>query len=404
LGIGTATPTSRLDVIGTFDALPVRVLRQATYGEILRIGRNGVSETASINYPADGVFAINTAASERMRVNASGNVLINTTTDAGFRLDVNGSVRATGSISAASAIARGTFLNQTLVATANNDVLVGLEINPTFTNGAFTGVKNNWINLVGNASINFTNQLYLKRGDVDVLFASSAETQLKTVSSSAPLKFFVGSTSQYAQFFATTGNFILQNGGTFTDAGFRLDVNGTARFVSDIRSTTGVYIGTTATLAGVFPTGVGSREGLILRSSLIPSETGTDFYITNAQGNVANLSGTRALVNIDRGFNPTSGTGVYNIFQIAPTINQTGGASGISRGIYIVPTLTAAADFRAIEVTAGTTVLAPSVTARASLRIPSGTAPTSPVNGDIWFDGTNLQMRIGGVTKTFTLI
>jgi hypothetical protein len=393
-----------LDVIGTFDALPVRVLRQATYGEILRIGRNGVSETASINYPADGVFAINTAASERMRVNASGNVLINTTTDAGFRLDVNGSVRATGSISAASAIARGTFLNQTLVATANNDVLVGLEINPTFTNGAFTGVKNNWINLVGNASVNFTNQLYLKRGDVDVLFASSAETQLKTVSSSAPLKFFVGSTSQYAQFFATTGNFILQNGGTFTDAGFRLDVNGTARFVSDIRSTTGVYIGTTATLAGVFPTGVGSREGLILRSSLIPSETGTDFYITNAQGNVANLSGTRALVNIDRGFNPTSGTGVYNIFQIAPTINQTGGASGISRGIYIVPTLTAAADFRAIEVTAGTTVLAPSVTARASLRIPSGTAPTSPVNGDIWFDGTNLQMRIGGVTKTFTLI
>jgi hypothetical protein len=204
--------------------------------------------------------------------------------------------------------------------------------------------------------------------------------------------------------FQSTGNLLLQNGGTFTDAGFKLDVNGTARFVSDIRSTTGVYIGTTATLAGVFPTGVGSREGLILRSSLIPSETGTDFYITNAQGNVANLSGTRALVNIDRGFNPTSGTGVYNIFQIAPTINQTGGASGISRGIYIVPTLTAAADFRAIEVTAGTTVLAPSVTARASLRIPSGTAPTSPVNGDIWFDGTNLQMRIGGVTKTFTLI
>jgi hypothetical protein len=169
-----------------------------------------------------------------MRVNASGNVLINTTTDAGFRLDVNGSVRATGSISAASAIARGTFLNQTLVATANNDVLVGLEINPTFTNGAFTGVKNNWINLVGNASINFTNQLYLKRGDVDVLFASSAETQLKTVSSSAPLKFFVGSTSQYAQFFATTGNLLLQNGGTFTDAGFKLDVNGTAIFRGNV--------------------------------------------------------------------------------------------------------------------------------------------------------------------------
>jgi hypothetical protein len=37
------------------------------------------------------------------------------------------------------------------------------------------------------------------------------------------------------------------------------------------------------------------------------------------------------------------------------------------------------------------------------MRLASGVAPTSPVNGDIWFDGTNLKMQIGGVTKTFTL-
>jgi hypothetical protein len=29
--------------------------------------------------------------------------------------------------------------------------------------------------------------------------------------------------------------------------------------------------------------------------------------------------------------------------------------------------------------------------------------PTSPNDGDIWFDGTNLKMRIGGVTRKFTL-
>ncbi len=40
----------------------------------------------------------------------------------------------------------------------------------------------------------------------------------------------------------------------------------------------------------------------------------------------------------------------------------------------------------------------------ASLRLRSGTAPTSPNDGDIWFDGTDIKMRIGGVTKTFTLI
>lgn len=182
-----------------------------------------------------------------------------TFTDAGYRLDVNGSVRTTGSISAASAIARGTYLNQTLVATANNDVLVGLEINPTFTNGAFTGVKNNWINLIGNASINFTNQLYLKRGDVDVLFASSAETQLKTISSTAPLKFFVGSTSQFGQFFATTGNFTLQNGGTFTDAGFRLDVQGTSRFTGAATFNNNMAIGGTLAV-GTFTTAVASAQ------------------------------------------------------------------------------------------------------------------------------------------------
>jgi hypothetical protein len=42
---------------------------------------------------------------------------------------------------------------------------------------------------------------------------------------------------------------------------------------------------------------------------------------------------------------------------MTPTINQTGGASGITRGIYVNPTLTSAADFRAIEVERGKVIL-----------------------------------------------
>ena len=42
-------------------------------------------------------------------------------------------------------------------------------------------------------------------------------------------------------------------------------------------------------------------------------------------------------------------------------------------------------------------------TSNAQINLAASTAPTSPANGDIWFDGTNLQMRIGGVTRTFTL-
>jgi hypothetical protein len=179
-------------------------------------------------------------------------------------------IHSVGSVTASGAIARGNYLQPTLVAAANNDVLVGLEINPTFTNGAFSGVKNNWINLVGNASINFTNQLYLKRGDVDVLFASSAETQLKTVSSSSPLKFFVGSTSQCAQFFATTGNLLLQNGGTFTDAGYRLDVNGTARIANKLSvgtpSAASAITEITSTTQGFLPPRMTTTQKLAIAS------------------------------------------------------------------------------------------------------------------------------------------
>lgn len=103
-------------------------------------------------------------------------------------------------------------------------------------------------------------------------------------------------------------------------------------------------------------------------------------------------------------FAPTSGTGVFNAFLISSEINQSGGANGISRGIYINPTLTAAADFRALEIARGKTILAAATTAGTSLNIPSGTAPTSPNNGDIWFDGTDFKVRVGGVTKAIVLL
>jgi hypothetical protein len=52
----------------------------------------------------------------------------------------------------------------------------------------------------------------------------------------------------------------------------------------------------------------------------------------------------------------------------------------------------------------GKVLYSAATTAKAQINLASGTAPTSPVDGDIWFDGTDLKMRIGGVTKTFTLL
>ena len=48
--------------------------------------------------------------------------------------------------------------------------------------------------------------------------------------------------------------------------------------------------------------------------------------------------------------------------------------------------------------------IAAGTTAKAQINLAASTAPTSPVNGDIWFDGTNLKIRVGGVTKTVTIV
>jgi hypothetical protein len=47
--------------------------------------------------------------------------------------------------------------------------------------------------------------------------------------------------------------------------------------------------------------------------------------------------------------------------------------------------------------------LSAGTTTNAQINLASSTAPTSPANGDIWFDGTNLRIRIAGVTRTFTV-
>ena len=74
-----------------------------------------------------------------------------------------------------------------------------------------------------------------------------------------------------------------------------------------------------------------------------------NFTFRNPNGPQLYTSGTAGIVSIGVGYAPTSGTGVFNQLNLAPTINQTGGANGITRGLYVNPTLTAAADWRSIE-------------------------------------------------------
>jgi hypothetical protein len=288
----------------------------------------------------------------------------------------------------------------------------------------------NLLNLTPQASGNaivFNNNSYIKWGSVGYMRGFSTATTFAVYNAAFTNIFNIGTTA--ACYVNTGSNFLI---GTTTDAGFKLDVNGTARVkgASNVGTTTAftitnsdsintlqvqdngyIRIGSQGTSAfRIYATdtsGDSEPSGLhlVLNSRVVSSATPAGIGMVMINGiNGTATTGTQNVFLISKGFAPTSGTATYATTSIIPTINQTGGANGITRGLYVNPTLTAAADFRAIEVASGTTVLAPSVTARASLRIPSGTAPTSPVNGDIWFDGTDIKMRIGGVTKTFTLI
>jgi hypothetical protein len=209
-------------------------------------------------------------------LNSTGNVLINTTTDAGFRLDVNGTARVqgtatiTGSTTAASAIARGANLTSTLVAAANNDVLVGLDVNPTFTNGAFTGVTN--------LGLRTQRGFELYSGGVSpnshYLFSTSASStdgtlQFRRSSNASGLLTFslwnmafrdnnnngeqrwevggggcfptIWSNGAEAIRIGSSRNVLIN---TTTDAGFRLDVNGTARVQGDATITGNLTVDT----------------------------------------------------------------------------------------------------------------------------------------------------------------
>ena len=73
---------------------------------------------------------------------------------------------------------------------------------------------------------------------------------------------------------------------------------------------------------------------------------------TLGNSNFINTSGHKQMMQTGTSlsFSPTSGTGTFTGYEFNWTINQTGGANGITRGFHVNPTLTAAADFRAIDI------------------------------------------------------
>jgi len=278
-------------------------------------------------------------------------------------LDVNGTARLNGSTTFGTiGTSTGMFWDNT-----NNGLALGGSTLDTNYILQVNGAKGARISGTG-AGYGYS----LVRGSETSSFANSGSGS--GLSSTTNLLFNTASTERMR--INSSGNVLIN---TTTDAGFKLDVNGTARVSGLMRSTDVFVVGGTATT----------------------NTANSRFW---GSGGQAPTSGLFRSFFSDIGWIPSSGTAEWYGVDLRPVINQTGTATGITRGLYIAPTLTSVVDFRAIEVANGITILGAATTAKASLRIPSGTAPTSPTNGDIWFDGTNLKMQIGGLTKTFTLL
>lgn len=106
-------------------------------------------------------------------------------------------------------------------------------------------------------------------------------------------------------------------------------------------------------------------------------------------------SGTITLFDQYSTFAPTSGTATNTGIAIAQQINQTGGANGITRGIYINPTLIAAADYRAIETTSGRVIFGGiSGTVIPRLTTTERNALVSPLDGTILYNSTSNKFTV----------
>ena len=262
LGIGTSTPAFPLDILGSSSIIGMKLRNSLSsgYTEInlfnnsggnndrMYMGVGGTttgdafqnrgyffsgSNLEGINFTANkattgDIRFFTGGVNERLRINGTGNVLINTTTDAGFRLDVNGTARVSSTL-----VLGGEFFGP----------------NNTYLNGPSIHTGTLWLRY---SAVNSYGNFTVSSGTVQAanILASSGNAEIKALGSSIPNFIIQNSTTSATWRIeghrTTSGALEFKNDitnpvlnlfstrnvgiGTFTDAGFKLDVNGTARF------------------------------------------------------------------------------------------------------------------------------------------------------------------------------
>jgi hypothetical protein len=234
---------------------------------------------------------------------STGNVGINTTTDDGFRLDVNGTARVQGQL------------------TLNNSTFPQLNISGTTSNAGI---------FLNRASTSFSSQIRFQTAGSDIWtwqLQGNATNNLSAV-------YFNGSWQEAIRFNYATGNIGIN---TTTDAGFRLDVNGTARVQTSVQIGTQAQIqtfggeaiyGTVGSIGTIYLQGSLVKIGNVTNTTISGGALGASLYNVLLSGNhTSSSSGTQSDITINPTLNFTSGTYVYRGIYYNPTITSLTGTT-----------------------------------------------------------------------------
>jgi hypothetical protein len=294
LGVGTNAPNTALHVVSSVVAIRATLpngdgaifsndsttsyFQALTSGDLVRkfniAGLDIAFRSGSSSY------------TQNMLLSSNGNLIIQnggTFTDAGFRLDVNGTARvqgnlnvstggitltgaqtiqtSTGNLTLATAAGNGNILltpNGTGGVGINTaSVIASLDIRVKGSGGSASNASNSIIispeTIADITEGEIGSQIILNAKRNGVSDGVSIASVMSTANFDlASMAFYTHSNSsgtprvESMRIFGGAGNVLIQNGGTFTDAGFRLDVNGTARVSGNLIANSSVGIGTTS--------------------------------------------------------------------------------------------------------------------------------------------------------------
>jgi hypothetical protein len=218
--------SARIGTIGGFDFL-YGAFRGLFIGNNTNMGRWGITtvnaQSLHIWQQANNPIIFATNNTEAMRIAPSNNILIGTTTDAGYKLDVNGTLRTTSS---------------TYLATTAGLVGIGTT-SPSAALHVQSGAG-------GRTTLVFIRSMN-SAAEPALQFANSLGNLAKIGGISGGGLYFENSTTEVIRL-SSTGNLLIN---TTTDSGYKLDVNGTARVQGNAQFGTGFYWDNTNARLGI---------------------------------------------------------------------------------------------------------------------------------------------------------